>query len=125
MKRYHVLGVTLLAGFILGASIPAHAIDAKFRAKLEHSGCTQVTEANGTCDPNKTKAQNRKAQRPTTRLDKAASEAESVINTPISSAAERLLQLGWKPNNGQWYKNGHILRLVVEDDVIVNAQLVK
>lgn len=41
-------------------SIPAHAISAKYRAKLERSGCTQVTDANGSCDVNKTKAQNAK-----------------------------------------------------------------
>lgn len=39
-------------------ALPAHAISAKYRVKLERSGCTQVTESNGTCDINKTKAQN-------------------------------------------------------------------
>lgn len=39
-------------------SIPAHAISAKYRAKLERSGCTQQTDANGSCDVNKTKKQN-------------------------------------------------------------------
>lgn len=38
----------------------AYAIDAKYRAKLEHSGCTQVSEMQG-CDINKTKAENAKA----------------------------------------------------------------
>jgi hypothetical protein len=41
-------------------SFNAHAIDAKYRAKLERSGCTQVTEAQG-CDINKTKAENARA----------------------------------------------------------------
>lgn len=44
---------------ILAAS-PAHAIDAKYRAKLVRSGCTQVTESQG-CNINHTKAQNRAA----------------------------------------------------------------
>ena len=31
-------------GAVLLANTPAHATDAKYRAKLERSGCTQVTE---------------------------------------------------------------------------------
>ncbi|NKG36480.1 hypothetical protein [Acinetobacter johnsonii] len=38
----------------------AYAIDAKYRAKLERSGCTEVSEMQG-CDINKTKAENAKA----------------------------------------------------------------
>lgn len=38
----------------------AHAIDAKYRAKLEQSGCTQMSEMQG-CDINKSKAENAKA----------------------------------------------------------------
>lgn len=38
----------------------AQAIDSKYRAKLEKSGCTQVSELQG-CDINKTKAQNQKS----------------------------------------------------------------
>ena len=38
----------------------AHAIDAKYRTKLEQSGCTQMSEMMG-CDINKTKAENEKA----------------------------------------------------------------
>ena len=47
---------------VLGLLIqgPAFAIDAKYREKLERSGCTQVSEMQG-CDINKTKAENAKA----------------------------------------------------------------
>ena len=45
---------------VLLTSFSAQAIDKKYRAKLERSGCTQVTEAQG-CDINKTKAENAKA----------------------------------------------------------------
>ncbi len=38
----------------------AYAIDAKYRAKLERSGCTEMSEMQG-CDINKTKAENAKA----------------------------------------------------------------
>ncbi len=49
-----VLAIALLAG------TDAHAIDAKYREKLERSGCTQMSEMQG-CDINKTKAENAKA----------------------------------------------------------------
>jgi uncharacterized protein len=38
----------------------AHAIDAKYRQKLERSGCTQISESQG-CDINKTREENAKA----------------------------------------------------------------
>jgi len=50
----------LVVGTLLLANTPAHAIDAKYRAKLERSGCTQMSEMQG-CDINKTKAENAKA----------------------------------------------------------------
>jgi len=43
-----------LASFL---STPAWAINKEYRHKLEQSGCTQVSEAQG-CDINKTKAEN-------------------------------------------------------------------
>ena len=56
MKKLLIVSV----GAVLLANTPAHAIDAKYREKLERSGCTQVTEMQG-CDINKTKAENAKA----------------------------------------------------------------
>ena len=56
MKKLLIVSV----GAVLLANAPAHAIDAKYREKLERSGCTQVTEMQG-CDMNKTKAENAKA----------------------------------------------------------------
>ncbi|HDR2622064.1 TPA: hypothetical protein QCI71_002959 [Enterobacter chuandaensis] len=53
MKKRFITTLTLAA--IL--SSPAHAISEKYRAQLERSGCTQVTDGNG-CDIHKTKAQN-------------------------------------------------------------------
>ena len=41
-------------------SFNAHAINKNYAKKLERSGCTQATEAQG-CDINKTKAENAKA----------------------------------------------------------------
>lgn len=50
----------ILAAAVLLVSTSAQAIDEKYRQKLERSGCTQVSEAQG-CDINKTKAENAKA----------------------------------------------------------------
>jgi len=52
-----------LASMVVACSVlsfDAHAIDKEYAKKLERSGCTQVTEAQG-CDINKTKAENAKA----------------------------------------------------------------
>lgn len=52
-------------------------------------------------------------------------EAESVINGTISDGAEFLLAQGWKPNNGVWKKQGYTLTLIVQDNIVMNAQLTK
>ncbi|MGL4205564.1 MAG: hypothetical protein ACRCRW_05515 [Aeromonadaceae bacterium] len=51
---------TVLLSLALLGSVPAHAINAKYRQQLEHSGCTQVSEMQG-CDIHKSKAENAKA----------------------------------------------------------------
>ena len=114
--------LALLALLSVVAISPAHAISAKYRAQLEHSGCTQVSDANGTCDITKTKAQNAKAGSGYKAL---SADAAYAMNKPISDGAEYLLSKGWKPNNGEWHKSGYILRLVVENDKVVNSQLTK
>jgi len=56
MKKKLIIAI----GIALLANHSAYAINAKYRQKLERSGCTQVTEEQG-CDINKTKAENAKA----------------------------------------------------------------
>lgn len=51
---------TILISLALLGSIPAHAMNAKYRQQLEKSGCTQVSELQG-CDIHKSKAENAKA----------------------------------------------------------------
>ncbi|MFQ3395295.1 hypothetical protein P9477_17740 [Enterobacter mori] len=80
-------------------------------------GCTQVMDANGQCDVKPAKQSNIFKQ--------LTSEADHVMNKPISDSAEYLLSKGWKPNNGEWSKGGYILKLVVEKDIVVNSQLTK
>ncbi|MFW3388372.1 UNVERIFIED_CONTAM: hypothetical protein RF648_20495, partial [Kocuria sp. CPCC 205274] len=65
------------------------------------------------------------SKRPTTALDYAASEAETVIGADIGNAADFLISKHWKANNGAWFKGGHELHLLVENGQVMNAQLVK
>ncbi|WP_426617117.1 hypothetical protein [Raoultella sp. R2A007] len=46
MKAKYIIGVALVAGSLFQ---PVFAISEAYRAQLERSGCTQVSEANGTC----------------------------------------------------------------------------
>ncbi len=50
----------LAASLWLVTLTAAHATDAKYRQKLERSGCTQISESQG-CDINKTREENAKA----------------------------------------------------------------
>ncbi len=52
--------MTVLISLTLLGSLPAHAMNAKYRHQLEKSGCTQVSELEG-CDIHKSKAENAKA----------------------------------------------------------------
>lgn len=70
------------------AVMPAHAINAHYRAQLERSGCTQVSDGDGTCDIHKTKAQNAKAKSGSNAF---TADADHVLNQPISTSAEYLL----------------------------------
>ncbi len=73
-KTLIVLAIALLA------NTSAHAIDAKYRKKLERSGCTQASELQG-CDINKTKAENAKAGFVT---DAPAEKASAASKTPYA-----------------------------------------
>ncbi|MCR3972598.1 hypothetical protein NUK55_16030 [Aeromonas veronii] len=79
MSRNAALLITLT---LLGIT-PAHAISAKYAEQLEHSGCTQVTEAQG-CDIHKTKAENAKAG-----FGAAAPAAEGGLNLSYEQKLER------------------------------------
>jgi len=89
----------------------------KHREELAKSGCTQVQEASAECDLKAPKASGSYKQ--------ISNEAEYVMNKPISDSAEYLLSKGWKPNQGEWHKSEYILRLVVENEKVVNSQLTK
>lgn len=120
------------------SSAPAHAINAKYREQLIRSGCTQMTEG-VTCDITKTKAQNaanagkplaKTASKPATaantKYGQIVGEAENILGLKTNAAKEYLVERGWRQqSNGDWGKSGHLLRVVEENSVVRNAQLVK
>ncbi len=124
--------------FTVMASAPAHAINAKYREQLIRSGCTQMTEG-VTCDINKTKAQNaanagkplaKTTPKPATAANKKygqiVGEAETILGMKGIAAEEFLVEKGWRQqSNGDWGKAGHLLRIVEEKGVVLNAQIVK
>lgn len=114
----------VLAVTLAGLAFNANAISAGYRAQLERSGCTQVTDGHG-CDIHKTKAQNQKAGGGKTSLRAVSAYTESMIGADIGNAADALLADGWKANQGDWFKGGHQIRLVVEAGKVVNAQVLK
>ncbi len=134
MKKVIISALTLAAMMVA----PAHAISDKYRAQLERSGCTQLTDGNG-CDIHKTKAQNAAAAAKNApkavatpaltakqQYSQIIGEAESVLKMQSDTAKDYLVKKGWRhQSNGDWSKAGHQLRLVEEDGVVKNAQIVK
>ncbi|MFJ3456375.1 hypothetical protein ACIPMZ_05325 [Scandinavium goeteborgense] len=59
-KKMMMIATTLVVGGMF--SFPASAISQAYRAQLEKSGCTQVSEANGTCRPELTRKQNQQVK---------------------------------------------------------------
>lgn len=59
-KKVMMLATVVLAGSLF--SVSASAISKAYRVQLEKSGCTQVSEANGTCNPKHSRQQNPHSQ---------------------------------------------------------------
>lgn len=99
---------------------PSHAISAKYRAQLERSGCTQVTELQG-CDFHKTKADNATTER----QHISAFLRDAVINQPTDAAYEALKGYGFtNPAPLKWVKGKYAVYLTVNDaDCVSGARL--
>ena len=70
------------------AAAPAYAINAHYRAQLERSGCTQITDGDGSCDINKTKAENAAQHDQTKTIHdpmREASFSSDTVNATISN----------------------------------------
>ncbi|MCU6670293.1 hypothetical protein M8013_16245 [Enterobacteriaceae bacterium H4N4] len=113
----------VLSSFV---AAPAFAISANYRAQLERSGCTQVSEADGTCNIHKTKAENQKAAKASTKG--AQSELESFLRDSVrgqkTDAAYNALE-GYGFQNTQpliWVKGKQKVTLKVNGaDVVTSA----
>lgn len=99
---------------------PAHAISRAYRAQLERSGCSQMTDAAGTCDITRTKAQNRannlNAQPHSLRID-------HMIGKSIDEVASQLIAGGWKATGGRWYHDNRVLTLTVAANLVTAVSL--
>ena len=80
----------IAVGTVLLATTAAHAIDAKYRQKLESSGCTQMSELQG-CDISKSRAEN--------------ARAGFVTEAPAATAGQGA-QAGQSPYAGNWVAVG-------------------
>lgn len=88
MKK--VIMAVMLSGLMISN---AFAISESYRAKLEKSGCTQVTEANGTCDINKSKAVNSQHKDTFYKLDDVSvvikSDQSVTVNGKYAAVSEK------------------------------------
>ncbi|WP_426448292.1 hypothetical protein [Siccibacter colletis] len=115
MKLRHTVYMLALLGVV---ATPSHAISAKYRAQLERSGCTQVTELQG-CDIHKTKADNATTER----QHISAFLRDSVLNQPTDAAYEALNGYGFtNPAPLKWVKGKYAVYLTInQKDVVTNA----
>ncbi|WP_435343436.1 hypothetical protein [Enterobacter roggenkampii] len=121
--------LTAVALAILAAS-PAHAINAKYRAQLERSGCTQVTEADGTCDIHKTKAENAKTAKPKDNVHAAKLRAmgEDLLGTDAEEAAAVLKANGFQQTDpGIWFnpQSNDVIKTTTRKGVIITMSINK
>ncbi|MGL5600974.1 MAG: hypothetical protein ACRDD5_08755 [Silvania sp.] len=120
MKKFKVSGLVMAMGLIISSIAPAHAISESYRRQLEHSGCTQVTDSNGTCDIHKSRGQNMAASEQQAREmasddDQSPQEAvaskleQHVVGKYQGEAVDVMQRLGWKRKSEdglQWSKGG-------------------
>ena len=119
-----------LAVFAAIAVSPAHAISAKYRAQLERSGCTQMTDGNG-CDIHKTKTQNAAAAN--TPKGHQAKTLKQVIDAEVIGATDidsfnALTREGFKQYKGKmdvWQRDRDNVRvgLDIQNGKVLTASI--
>lgn len=116
------LAVMVLA---MATVLPAHAISAHYREQLDRSGCTMVTDSNGTCDIHKTKAQNAKAAQTPAMQERAKIAAmleDSVIGQSTDDAYAALEKSGFQnPEPLKWTQGKYEVFLDVNPRGTVQA----
>lgn len=116
--KLNYLTATLVVGCVF--SHPALAISEAYRAQLEKSGCTQVSEANGTCDIHQASQHTADHSEASHRHGQADSEAAREVAGELTShlvgkfqgqAVDYMKGEGWKTMNDEhsrWSKAGFI-----------------
>ncbi|HCD4761694.1 TPA: hypothetical protein NBR58_004317 [Enterobacter hormaechei] len=122
-----VISTTVLAGCVS----PAHAINAHYRAQLVRSGCTQISAGDGSCDINKTKAENAAQHEPATSIHdplREASFSSDTVNATLSngffSATVNGKKASVKRLNANFYEihgNGFVISLSLDVNGITDA----
>ena len=123
--------IMLIALLFTAAVMPAHAINTHYRAQLERSGCTQLSDSDGSCDMTKTKAENAAQHEQTTTVHdpmREASFSSSTVNATISngffSATVNGKKASVKRLNANFYEirgNGFVISLSLDENGITDA----
>ena len=123
--------LALVALLFTVAAAPAHAINAHYRAQLERSGCTQVSDGDGTCDITKTKAENAAGHKQSTAINdpmREASFSSNELNATISngffSATINGKKATVKRHNANFYEiqgNGFVISISLDENGITDA----
>ncbi|HDR2661125.1 hypothetical protein JBO41_01035 [Enterobacter asburiae] len=113
------------------AAAPAYAINAHYRAQLERSGCTQISDGDGSCDINKTKAENaaQNEQKKTVQDPmREASFSSDTVNATISNGFFNATVNGKKATvkrlNAAFYEihgNGVVISFSLDENGITDA----
>lgn len=114
----------LLSGLYVGAAGNAHAISEAYRKQLEASGCTQVSEANGTCQLHQSRPQPDNAQasqRSGPALPGPAAEVATSLKKRVAGKYQEqamyiMQREGWEQANSkgtQWRKAGFVAELAI------------
>ncbi|PJD07983.1 hypothetical protein B9Q20_08905 [Enterobacter mori] len=128
MMKAQLTVITLLFAI---AATPAHAINAHYRAQLERSGCTQISDGDGSCDITKTKAENAAQHDQTTTVHdpmRAATFSSSTVNATISNGFFSATINGKKATvkrlNAAFYEihgNGVVISFSLDENGITDA----
>ena len=114
----------LFSGLYVGAAGNAHAISEAYRKQLEASGCTQVSDANGTCQLHQSRPQPDNAQasqRSGPALPGPAAEVATSLNKLVTGKSQDqamyiMQRQGWERANNQgtgWRKAGFVAQLKI------------
>lgn len=119
----------VITAIILAFSFQVQAINATYRDQLIKSGCTQVTEANGTCDIHKTRAQNedRFATDPVIkeRREVAAFIEDSVLGASVQQGTRALLDNGYKNIGVDKWKKGKTVIILSRANGVFSTSVLK